>query len=167
MIRGLAILVLFMLAGCASGEGPEVDARAAFGLAEQEIAEPFDVEADAMADVDAALARAAARGADVILVLGGNWCHDSRGLAWRLAQPEVAPLIAEHYELVYVDVGFRDRNLEVAQRFGVEAINGTPTVLVVSPEGTLLNADSVEEWRTASQRDVEDVAAYFGRWAGE
>ncbi len=170
MIRAAAVALLVGLAGCAAPAGEEVDARAAFGLARsdpaREIAEAFDPAADAMADVDAALARAGARDAKTLIVLGGNWCHDSRGFAWLLEQPEVAPVLAG-YELVFVDVGFRDRNLDVPQRFGVERLEGTPTVLVVSPEGALLNADSVEEWRTASQREPEDVAAYLSAWTEE
>jgi hypothetical protein len=166
MIRALG-LVAALLASCASSGEPEINARAAFGLAgdpSREIPNAFDPAADAMADVDAALARAAARDAKVIVVLGANWCHDSRGLAWRLARPEVAPGIVASYELVYVDVGFMNRNLEVARRFGVEELRGSPTVLVLSFAGALLNPDSVETWRTAAQSEPDEVSAYFARW---
>lgn len=167
MIKLAALPLVLLAAGCAAAAGPEVDARAAFGLsgnAQREIPDAFDASANAAADIDAALARAEERNANVLLVFGANWCHDSRGLAWRLAQPEVAPLIAADYELVFVDVGMRDRNLDQAARFGVRLIRGTPTVLVLSPEGALLNADSVESWRTASQREVAEVRDYFAQW---
>lgn len=165
LLSSLALIV----AGCTPPAGPEVDARAAFGMMgdpAREVQDAFDASRDAMADVDAALARATANGHKVVVVLGGDWCHDSRGLAWRLEQPEVAPLIADSYELVYVDVGFMNRNIDVARRFGVDEIRGTPTVLVLSADGALLNADSVELWRTASQRDVIEVRDYFAQWAG-
>jgi thiol-disulfide isomerase/thioredoxin len=169
MMRALTICLLS--AGCAAPSAePEVDARAALGLYDtgpREVARPFDETANAAADVEAALARASERQVNVILVLGGNWCPDSRSLAWLLQQPAVAPLVAERYEIVFVDVGYRDRNLDTAQRFGVSKIQGTPTVLVLSPEGTLLNGGSVEEWRTASQREAAEVAAYFSAWAGD
>lgn len=122
---------------------------------------PFDRSRDAMGDVDAALARARERGARVLLVLGANWCHDSRALAAKFADPALAPLIAERYELVWVDVGMGDRNLDVAARFGVPKLAGAPTVLVLSAEGALLNAASVSEWRSAASRTVEDARAYF------
>jgi hypothetical protein len=167
-----ALLVVLLASGCVTdpGASPGIDARAAFGLAgdpEHEVADAFDPAANAMADVDAALVRAEARGANALVVLGANWCHDSRGLAWRFAQPEVAPLIARGYELVYVDVGLRDTNLDVARRFGVGEIRATPTVLVLSPEGALLNAASVERWRTASTSSLGEVQDYFSRWAGD
>jgi aspartate aminotransferase-like enzyme len=44
-------------------------------------AKSYAVTPDAMGDVDAALARAAANGKRVLVVMGGNWCHESRALA--------------------------------------------------------------------------------------
>ncbi|WP_375205260.1 thioredoxin family protein [Hyphococcus sp.] len=122
---------------------------------------PFDDSRNAMADVNAALAAAKASGKNVLLVLGGNWCHDSRGLAAKFEQDDLAAVIAENYELVWVDVGYRDRNLEVPRRFGVPELYGTPTVLILSPYGDLLNRDSVHEWRTADSKPYEETLSYF------
>jgi thiol-disulfide isomerase/thioredoxin len=126
---------------------------------------PFDDTRNAMADVNAALMAAQAGGKNVLLVLGGNWCHDSRGLAAKFERDELAAVIAESYELVYVDVGYRDRNLDVPARFGVMELFGTPTVLIVSPEGDLLNRDSVHEWRTADSKPYDETLGYFRRYA--
>lgn len=126
---------------------------------------PFDETRDAMADVDAALARAEARGVRALLVLGGNWCHDSRGLAAKFETLELAALIAGKYELVWVDVGRRDRNLDVAKRFGVGDLLGTPTMLIVSPAGALLNADTVHDWRDAASRSEAEILAYLSAQA--
>ena len=126
---------------------------------------PFNASRNAMQDVDIALTRASISGRNVLLVLGGNWCHDSRGLAAKFARTELAETIADGYELVWVDVGYRDRNLDVAARFGVMQLLGTPTVLIVSPEGELLNADSVHDWRTADSKPYDETLAYFQRYA--
>ena len=116
-----------------------------------------------MLDVDAGLRAASISGKNVLLVLGGNWCHDSRGLAAKFEQPELAEVIAQKYELVWVDVGRRDRNLDVAARFGVMELFGTPTVLILSPQGELLNADSVHDWRTAYSKPYDETLAYFAK----
>ena len=126
---------------------------------------PFNADADAMMDVDIALAAARASGRNVLLALGGNWCHDSRGLAAKFQEPELAAVIAENYELVWVDVGYRGRNLDVASRFGVDALYGTPTILILSPEGGLLNADTVHDWRTAYSIPYDETLAYFESFA--
>lgn len=122
---------------------------------------PFSENADAEADVASAFARARLTGRRVLLVLGGNWCHDSRALAALFERPEIAGIIAERYELAWVDVGMRDRNLQIPRRYGVPEIVNTPTILVLSADGTLRNAESVREWRNAASRTPEEAAAYF------
>lgn len=126
---------------------------------------PFDATRNAMLDVDTALQGAKVSGRNVLLVLGGNWCHDSRGLAGKFQEPELAEVIADSYELVWVDVGYRDRNLDVPQRFGIMELYGTPTVLIVTPEGELLNRDSVHDWRTADSKPYDETLIYFQRYA--
>ena len=127
---------------------------------------PYDETRDAMSDVDTAFAAAAISGRKVLLALGGNWCHDSRGLAAKFQEPELAAVIRDSYELVWVDVGRRDRNLNIPARFGVPQLFGTPTVLILSPEGALLNRDSVHDWRTADSKPYDETLAYFRRFAG-
>ncbi len=169
----LAVFAAFLLTlgACAANGGEPENASAA---GEQHRADghhgsddprPFDAEANAMADVDAALLAAQGSGKRVLLVLGGNWCHDSRGLARKFEDPVLGEIINTSYELVYVDVGRRDRNLEVAQRFGVAELIGTPTVLILSPEGALLNGDTVHDWRTAHSKSLEETTAYFRAFA--
>lgn len=130
-------------------------------------ARPFEEAADAMAAVDAALARAERADKRVIVVMGANWCHDSRGLAGWFGEPRFTEMLAAKYELVYVDVGHRDRNLDIGQRFGLKTIKGTPTVLVLSPTGAVLNHKSAPKWRDAASRDADDIFAYFDQFAPE
>lgn len=158
MIGCLAAMTI-SAAACAS-HSPEHETEEA-----KDEPRPFDEARDAMADVDDALSAAALRGTRVLLVLGGNWCHDSRGLAAKFEEPALATLIAWRFELVWVDVGRRDRNLEIAHRFGVDELLGTPTILIVAPDGTLLNADSVHDWRDAASRPPEDIFAYIESFA--
>ena len=130
-------------------------------------ARPFDAAADAEAAVDAALARALVADKKVILVMGANWCHDSRGLAGWFAEPRFAAMLDAKYQLVYVDVGHKHRNLDIARRFGIEEIRGTPTVLVLSSRGELLNPGSAPKWRNAASRDEDDIFVYFDRFTPE
>lgn len=128
---------------------------------------PYEKNAKASQDVDAALARAVATDKRVLLVMGANWCHDSRGLAGWFEKPRFAQMLRTKYEVVYVDVGHRDRNIDIAQRFGIEKIKGTPTVLVLSPRGALLNPKSAPTWRNAASRDEEEIFSYFDQFTPE
>lgn len=157
--------LLLLFAGLAMMPASVV--RADPAAAEHPEARPFEQTADATAAVDAALARAVVADNRVILVMGANWCHDSRGLAGWFAQPRFATMLQAKYEIVYVDVGHRDRNIDIAQRFGLKAIKGTPTVLVLSAQGALLNRQSAPKWRDAASRKEDDIFAYFNQFAAE
>ncbi|WP_299322084.1 thioredoxin family protein [Parasphingopyxis sp.] len=134
-------------------------------------ARPFDETRPALADVALALARAAINRKRVILVMGANWCHDSRGLAGWFATRRFTDMLGPRYEIAYVDVGHpqegEGRNLDIAQRFGIEEIVGTPTVLVLSPEGTLLNRETAPTWRNAASRSEAEIFDYFDAFEPE
>lgn len=123
-------------------------------------AQPYDANADAVAQLDAAQARARANGKEVLLVMGANWCHDSRALAGWLETPRFRQLVADKFELVFVDVGSpqtgEGRNLELASRFGIE-VTSTPTVLVLSPSGALLNRTAATKWGNAASRSGDEI----------
>ncbi|WP_108810823.1 thioredoxin family protein [Sphingorhabdus sp. Alg231-15] len=158
---------IFLAAGLAYAApalaAPEADEAAA----EHPEAKPYKKNAKASENVDAALARAVVEDKRVILVMGANWCHDSRGLAGWFEQPRFATMLKAKYEVVYVDVGYRDRNIDIAQRFGIDAIKGTPTVLILSPRGALLNPESAPTWRNAASRDEADIYTYFDQFMPE
>ena len=132
-------------------------------------ARSYDVSPDASADVDAALERAMTSGKHVLLVMGANWCHDSRALAGWLETPRFQQLVDAEYELVYVNIGMPQtgdgHNLEIARRFGLEELPGTPNLLVLTPLGTLVNADTATTWRNAASRSEDEIYAELVRLA--
>jgi thiol:disulfide interchange protein len=123
-------------------------------------ARPYHVSDTASADVDAALARAQQSGKRVLLVMGANWCSDSRALAGWLATDRFVELIERKYELVYVDIGMPgpDRpNVEIARRFGVAELPGSPNVLVLMSDGALVNPTTATTWRNAESRTADAI----------
>ena len=151
-MRAIAAAALLALAGCATtspDHGPE--------------ASLFDPGSDASAAVDAAFANARARGVNVLLVLGANWCHDSRALAGWTRTPRIETMLAERFETVFVDVGQPQtgagRNLALAARFGFAEVTGTPLVIVAAPDGRVLNAATAQGWRNAASRSEDAIHA--------
>ncbi|MDJ0979285.1 MAG: thioredoxin family protein [Erythrobacter sp.] len=130
-------------------------------------ARSYTVSEDADAEVDAALARAAENGKRVMLVIGANWCHDSRALAGWLGTERFAALISERYELVFVNVGMPQsgdgHNIAIAQRFGLSKLPGTPNLLVLTAQGRSVNADTATSWRNAASRDEDSIYAELER----
>jgi hypothetical protein len=123
----------------------------------------YDAAANAAGNVDAALARASGNGKRVLLVMGANWCHDSTALAGWLETPRFAGLVAERYELVFVNVGMPQtgdgHNLDVPRRFGLAELPGTPALLVLTPEGKAVNLDTAASWRNAASRSEDAIFA--------
>lgn len=134
-------------------------------------ASPFGDAAAAHDAVDAALERARNLDKRLILVFGANWCHDSRSLSGWFTQPRFAEMLAAKYEIAYVNVCEpqvgNGCNIDIARRFGVKKIKGTPTVLVLSPQGRLLNRKSAPQWRDAASRNADDIYAYFDQFPPE
>ncbi|RJY09235.1 thioredoxin family protein [Aurantiacibacter aquimixticola] len=132
-------------------------------------ATPYTESANAMAEVDAALLRATAADKRVLLVMGADWCHDSRALAGWLETPRLAALVEKHYELLFVNAGTpqtsEGSNLDIARRFGIADLPGTPNVFVLTPSGALVNTDTVTTWRNAASRSEDAIYAELAELA--
>lgn len=129
------------------------------------IAKPYDEKADASADVAAAFERAKRNKKLVLIDLGGNWCPDCIVLANFLELPEIKAFVAKHYEVVAVDVGRFDKNLQVPARFGFkDRLKGVPTILVSRVDGTLVNKDNVFAATSARKMTPKDLSEYLARW---
>ena len=130
----------------------------------------YDPDRDAAADMREALAKVEGTNRRVLVSLGANWCHDSRGLAEHFARAELQPLLAP-FEVVYIDVKDRDRNQDLASRWGLldpdtQQQVGTPNLVVVDADGVRLNSvEDARGWRRADSRSVDEVASWLREWA--
>ena len=129
----------------------------------------YDPTADAASELEFVQKGVAISGKKLLIIMGGNWCHDSAALANLIDSPRFVGMITQNYEVLFVDVGVpqtgNGRNLEIAKRFGIKKLKGTPTVLVVSPLGKLLNSKKdAASWRNAASRDEDAVYSYFAEF---
>ena len=148
------VMCLGPVAGCASAVETDPDGKL------------FRPSADPLADVQQALGRADDADRLALVVLGANWCHDSRALASRLHSPPLTKLIQQHYELVFVDVGFLDKGRDVVQQFDVPHFYATPSVLIIDPSsGALVNDEDRHIWANAYNVDMPSSVQYFQKWA--
>jgi thiol-disulfide isomerase/thioredoxin len=129
------------------------------------VAHPYDEAADAHAQVDAALAEGKRTGRTVLLDFGGNWCPDCRMLAGVFQEKPVAYWMAQHFVVLTVDIGRRNKNMDISERWGV-TIQGVPTVMMISPHGALLNKDDpygLANARSMSTQAVVDLLAKMAK----
>jgi hypothetical protein len=118
------------------------------------------------ANLDAATARARAENKLLMVVMGANWCHDSRAFIDRMAEPGLQKLVDERFVVERVNIGYFDYIRGVVQRWDVPVIYGTPTVLVVEPDSNqVLNRPSLAYWRNAESISLHDTLGYFEAFA--
>ena len=122
---------------------------------------PYDQRANAKADIRAALEAGRAAKKPVLVVFGANWCGDCKMLDAAMKTGRSAPLIEREFRVVKVDVGRFDRNVDVAEAYGVPLKKGIPAVAILSPEGKALYATRAGELADARAMGEDGVYAFF------
>ncbi len=117
---------------------------------------------DALGSIETAKEKALKDNKLVLVVMGANWCHDSRALAARLETPPLSQLIDDRYETVFVDVGNLDKGKDVITSLGEPVWYATPSVLIIDPaSGKLINANNRHQWGAAANINMQDSLDYF------
>jgi thioredoxin 1 len=129
-----ASIALFAGGAFAAPAAPKVDAALTSAPTT-----PYNVDANAHAEVAAAIARAAQAHKFVLIDFGGNWCPDCRVTAGVLAMDQVKPWISAMFEVVMVDVDRMNKNMDIGDGYGVH-IKAVPTMIVLDPTGKMINA---------------------------
>ena len=167
MIRRLsAALVLALLAGSAGAAPAPRMGITSFAQLKTPLPYPYDEKADASAAVATAKARARDHHKLLLIDLGGNWCPDCRILAGTMEQPELRAFVDAHYEVVTVDVGRFDKNLQIPAHYGiVRRLEGVPSVLVVDPAtDRLIDAGHISALSDARHMSPQALADWLARW---
>lgn len=99
---------------------------------------PYDEQADARADINKAVARAAKDGKQVLVVYGANWCKDCLALNKGFNEGHLGGAVDKRFVTVKVNVGRFDKNVDVANQMGVTLKKGIPTVAVLAGDGQVL-----------------------------
>lgn len=100
----------------------------------------YDESADAGEQIAAALAKAKKENRRVLIQWGANWCgwcvqlHDHMR-----ADAELRRKLLYEYDLVHVDIGRFDKNLDLAERYGADVKgNGVPFLTILDGDGAVL-----------------------------
>ena len=167
MIRpALAALLAFVLAVPAMAAPSPKMGIDSFAQLATPLLYPYDEAANADAQVARARARAKATGKLLLIDLGGNWCGDCRILAATMERPELKAFVDRRYQLVMVDVGRFDKNLQIPAHWGItERLEGVPALLVVDPRtDRLLDAGRVSALQDARNMSPQALADWLAQW---
>lgn len=132
-----------------------------------DVPHPYDVNADAHADVKAALAAAKKSGKPTLLIFGANWCPDCRSLDASLHSEKNAPLIDRNFQVVKIDVGDWDKNIDISDAYGKPIAKGIPAAAIVSPKGEVLYVTKLGELADARKMSDQGIYDFFRQRADE
>ena len=104
------------------------------------------------------------KGKQPVIIFGGNWCPDCRILEGTLAMPTIKKFIDQHYQIMHIDIGRYDRNMELMNHLNIEAKKGVPRVVILDFEKNIVNSSTSSEWTTARDRKQQEIYNYFQKF---
>jgi thioredoxin 1 len=109
--------------------------------------------------------RAARADKRVAVIFGAGWCPDSGALDSALDHELVRPLVEPAFEVVKVNVGNRDKNLDLADELGLDPRRGIPALAILEADGALVASLSDGELANARGMTPLEIATLFHRLA--
>ena len=97
---------------------------------------PYDIKADAHKDIAAAQQRAKTSKKYVMVIFGANWCKDCVVLHRLLDEPATKAYVDAHFEIVGVDLGQFDKQMDVAKSLKVDLDKGIPAAAFLASDGS-------------------------------
>jgi len=122
---------------------------------------PYNESADARAEIKQALSQATKAGVPVLVIFGANWCGDCKVLDMALKEGASAQFVAREFKVVKVDVGKFDRNVGIAESYGVPLKNGIPAVVILSPANQVLYVTRAGELADARNMGENGIYQFF------
>jgi protein disulfide-isomerase len=124
---------------------------------------PYNETADAKLEIKQALTQAVTAKTPVIVVFGANWCGDCQMLNTAMKSGASAQLLSRDFQIVKVNVGQFDKNLDVAKSYGVPLEKGIPAVVIISTNNEVLYATRDGELADARKMGDSGIYEFFKR----
>jgi thiol-disulfide isomerase/thioredoxin len=124
-------------------------------------ADPYPPPANAAADLQRARERASQSGKILMVIFGGNWCPDCRVLHQRLEESPVREYVESHFEVVGINIGELDANLDIAQALGVTLKKGVPAAAFFDSRGKPVGFTNQGELEPARQYSAQQVLTFL------
>ncbi len=158
---GRSVVLGFAVVSAATG----MAVRAQFSLPAQRV-HLFDDNANAHADIATALQQARQQHKHVLVDFGGDWCGDCQVLHAVEEQPQNRAILGAHYIQVHVSVGATgiEKNLDIAEAYGIPIKRGVPAVAVLNGQGKVLTSSRSKEFERIAAENPAGVTAFLNHW---
>jgi thiol-disulfide isomerase/thioredoxin len=109
----------------------------------------YDEKADAKLQLETALAAAKKENRRVLIQWGGNWCSWCILLHDRFKNDrDLAKILHYEYDVVFIDIGKNDKNLDLAEKYGADLKKGVPYLTVLDADGKALTNQPTDPFET-------------------
>ena len=125
---------------------------------------PYDEKVVDSLQLDEFIDLSISRGKQPVVIFGGNWCPDCRILEGTLAMPTIKKFLQQHYQVMHIDIGRYDRNMELMNHLNIESKKGVPRVVILDLEKNIMNSSTSSEWTTARDRKQQEIYNYFQKF---
>ena len=125
---------------------------------------PYDEKVVDSLQLDEFIDLSISRGKQPVVIFGGNWCPDCRILEGTLAMPTIKKFLQQHYQVMHIDIGRYDRNMELMDHLNIESKKGVPRVVILDLEKNIVNTSTSSEWTTARDRKQQEIYNYFQKF---
>ncbi|MBO9150767.1 thioredoxin family protein [Chitinophaga sp. GCM10012297] len=126
----------------------------------------YHPEADAKADIEAAVKKAGASGKHVFLQMGGNWC------SWCIAfenlvqsNDTLKTFLEQNYEVVHVNYSKENKNEAVFASLGHPERFGFPVFVILNEKGERIHTQNSEYLEEGKGHSSRKVLQFFKQWS--
>lgn len=159
----LSLITIFFISSCSLTNNSSHHVSSNVDVLPEFIFSPVD---NLSAKVKQTLTIAKSENKKALLVLGAQWCHDSKGLAQQFSTPEMQKILSVNYQTLFIDVGYLEKGFDVVKQFDLPVYYGTPTVMVIDPTSIeILNRSTMQKWLSANNVELEEYVKYFNGFA--
>ena len=125
----------------------------------------YNPDADAAAELDAAIHRADAEGKHVLVQVGGNWCPWCIKLDKLFtANDTIKTYIEKHYVFLLVNYSKENKNLATLVRLGFPQRFGFPVMVVLDAAGNRLHTQDSGFLEQGNAHSPEKVLTFLRNW---
>lgn len=125
----------------------------------------YNPNANAAADIKAAVTKAKKEKKHVLIQVGGNWCiwcirfHDLVN-----ATPELKDYLDKNYETVLLNMSQENKNEAILKKYKYPGRFGYPVFLVLDGNGELIHTQNSSYLEEGGGHSVKKVMAFFKNW---
>jgi hypothetical protein len=78
--------------------------------------------------------------------------------------PANLPTLEKNFVVVHIYIGHMDKNLDLAEKYGVPVKSGVPALAVLDRNGKVLYSQSTGQFRDMRHMDVQSVTQFLNQW---